>query len=231
LFTVKEDLRGNLSWPDRGTAFADVDSSSLTVTLSVQNGAISAASSAGVAVGGTPTDRSFTGTTVALNAYFRKLGSIGYTSALNSVATQKLTTTVSDGSLSASKVSVISVVPVNDAPIAAAMATLTGGRIGIPFEITYEALRTAANVRDIETASPGILVQAVSSGSLQRWTGTAWVALPATGSVSQRVITAGQKIRWLPPAGATGTRAAFALKAWDGAMMSATTTQVFVNLE
>jgi len=232
-FTVKEDIRGNLAWPARGTPFIDVDSSSLTVTLSVPDGTISATSSAGVIVSGTPTDRIFTGSTAALNDYFRRLGSIGYTSALDSVATQRLTTTVSDGSLSASKVSTIAVVPVNDAPTAAAVAMLAGGRVGIPFEMTYDALRTAANVRDIETANPGILVQAVSSGSLQRWTGIAWVALPATptASVSQRLITAGQRIRWLPPGGAIGTRAAFTLKAFDGAMMSATTTQVFVSLE
>jgi hypothetical protein len=173
----------------------------------------------------------FTGTTAALNGYFRRLGSIGYTSALHSVASERLTTTVSDGSLSASKVSTITIVAVNDAPTAAAVATLTGGRAAIPFEITYDALRSAANVGDIETARPGILVQAVSSGSLQRWTGTAWVALPATGSVSQRLITAGQRIRWLPPGGASGTRAAFTLKAFDGATISATTTQVFVSLE
>jgi hypothetical protein len=197
----------------------------------VQNGAISAVSSAGVIVSGTPTDCIFTGMTAALNDYFRRLGSIGYTSALDSVVYERLTTTVSDGSLSASKVSTIMIVPVNDAPTVAAVANLTGGRVGIPFEMTYDTLRTAANVRDVETANPGILVQAVSSGSLQRWTGTAWVALPATGSVSQRLITAGQKIRWLPPGEASGTRAAFTLKAFDGVMMSATTTQVFVNLE
>jgi len=233
VFSVKEDVLGNLVWPARGTPFIDVDSSSLTVTLSVQNGAISAVSSAGVIVSGTPTDCIFTGMTAALNDYFRRLGSIGYTSALDSVVYERLTTTVSDSSLSVSKVSTIIIVPVNDAPTVAAVANLTGGRVGIPFEMTYDALRTAANVRDIETANPGILVQAVSSGSLQRWTGTAWVALPATptASVSQRLITAGQKIRWLPPGGASGTRAAFTLKAFDGATISATTTQVFVSLE
>ncbi len=232
-FTVKEDIRGNLAWTAQKMPFTDIDSSSLTVTLAVQDGAISAASTAAVAVGGTATARSFTGTTAALNAYFRKLGSIGYTSAPNSTVARTLTTTVSDGILSASKVSTIKITPVNDAPTVYAVATLTGGRPGIPYEITYESLRTAANVADVETTSPGILIQAINSGSLQKWNGTAWaaVSVAANAPLSQKLISAGQKIRWLPPAGAIGNQPAFKIKASDGALTSAMTAQVFVSLE
>jgi hypothetical protein len=232
-FTVKEDIRGNLAWPAQGVPFADIDSSSLTVTLSVPDGAISAASTAAVAVRGTATARSFTGTTAALNAYFRKLGSIGYTSAPNSTAAQTLTTTVSDGNLSASKVSTIRITPLNDAPTIYAAAALTGGRPGIPYEITYESLKTAANVADVETANPGILIQAINSGSVQKWNGTAWVAVSAAANAPlfQKLVSAGQKLRWLPPVGAVGNQSAFKIKAWDGAMTSAMTTQVFVSLQ
>ena len=233
LFTVKEDLRGNLAWPAPGAAFADIDSSSLTVTLSVPDGSISAASTASVAVRGTATARSFTGTTAALNAYFRKLGSIGYTSATNSTVAQTLTTTVSDGNLSASKVSTIRITPVNDAPTVYAAAALTGGRPGIPYEITYESLKTAANVADVETANPGILIQAINAGSLQKWNGTAWVAISAASNapLSQKLLSVGQKLRWLPPANAIGNQPAFKIKASDGAMTSGMTSQVFVNLQ
>ena len=232
LFTVKEDVRGNLAWPAQGKAFADIDSSSLTVTLSVQDGAISAASTAAVAVRGTATARSFSGTTTALNAYFQKLGSIGYTSALNNTAARTLTTTVSDGNLSVSKVSTIRITPVNDAPTVSAAAALTGGRPGTPFEISYETLRTAANVTDPETANPGILIQAINSGSLQKWNGTAWVTVSAAANapLAQKLISAGQKLRWLPPAGAVGNQPAFKMKGWDGVLTSGKTTQVFVNL-
>ena len=230
--TVNEDVRGNLAWAAQGKAFADIDSSSLTVTLSVQDGTISAASTKAVAVGGTTTARSFTGTTAALNAYFGKLGSIAYTSAPNNTAARTLTTTVSDGNLSVSKVSTIRITPVNDAPTVSATAALTGGRPGTPFEITYEALRTAANVTDPETTSPGILIQAINSGRLQKWSGTTWVNVSAAANapLSQKLISAGQKLRWLPPAGAAGNQSAFKIKGWDGGITSGVTTQVFVNL-
>jgi nucleoid-associated protein YgaU len=233
LFTVKEDMRGNLAWPAQGMAFADIDSSQLTVTLSVQDGSISTTSTAAVAVRGTATARSFSGTTTALNAYFRKLGSIGYTPAPNSTVARILTTTVSDGNLSASKVSTIRITPVNDAPTVFAAAALTGGRPGIPYEITYESLKTAANVADVETANPGILIQAINSGRLQKWNGTAWVAVSAAANapLSQKLLSAGQKLRWLPPAGAVGNRPAFKIKASDGALTSAMTTQLFVDLQ
>jgi hypothetical protein len=233
LFTFREDSRGNLAWPAQGVGFADIDSSSLTVTLSVQDGSISAASTAAVAVRGTATARSFTGTTAALNAYFRKLGSIGYNPTPNSTAAQSLTTTVSDGELSASRFSTIRITPVNDAPTIYAAATLTGGRPGIPYEITYESLRTAANVADVETANPGILIQAINSGSVQKWNGTAWVAVSAAAKapLSQKLISAGQKLRWVPPAGAMGDQPAFKIKASDGAMTSGMTAQVFVSLQ
>jgi len=232
-FTVEEDIRGNVTWPAQMTAFTDIDSPSLTVTLSVKNGSISAASTSVVVVGGLATARSFTGTTAALNDYFRKLGAISYTTARNSTVAQTLTTTVSDGKLSVSKISTINILPINDRPTALATATMTGGHGDMPFEITYESLRTTANIADIETANPGILIQSIDSGSLQRWTGTAWVALTVTSTtpLSQRLFSAGQKIRWLPPGGALGNRPAFKIQAWDGALASVATTQVFISLQ
>jgi hypothetical protein len=231
-FTVTEDVKGNLAWPAALTPFADVDSPSLTVTLAVADGTITAASTAAVTVGGTATARTFTGSPTGLNAYFKTLGAIGYTTAQDNTVARTLTTTVFDGSLSASASTQISITPVNDAPTINPAAKLGGGRVGTAFEITYAALRAALNVADVETASPSILITAVDAGTVQKWNGTSWVnvSTAATSALAQRTLSVGEKIRWVPPAGVSGDRAGFKVKARDGALNSAVTAQVTINL-
>jgi hypothetical protein len=232
-FTVSEDIRGNLLWPATSTPFADVDSPSLTVTLSVADGTISAASTAAVTVGGTATAKTFTGTPSGLNAYFKTLGKIGYTTARDNTTARTLTTTVSDGALSASTFTRIAITPVNDAPTINPVAVLGGGTVGTPYEMTYETLRAALNVADVETASPFFVIQAINSGSLQKWSGTAWVTVSTSTTAAlalRSVLSAGQKIRWLPPAGVSGDQLAFKVKAWDGSLFTTVTAQVTVQL-
>jgi hypothetical protein len=231
-FTVTEDVKGNLVWPVSSTPFADVDSASLTVTLAVADGTISAASTAAVAVGGTATARTFTGTPAALNAYFKTAGAIGYTTAKDNTVARTLTTTVSDGSLSTQALSTINITPVNDAPTLNPAATLGGGRVGTAYEITYDVLRAALNVADVDTASPSIVITAIDAGTVQKWSGTAWVAVSTSPRVplAQRLLSAGEKIRWVPPAGVSGNRAAFKANARDGVLNSTVTAQVTINL-
>jgi hypothetical protein len=229
-FSVTEDLKGSLRWPASSTPFADVDSPRLTVTLSVADGTITAASTAAVTVGGTTTARTFTATPAALNAYFKTLGRIGYTTAPDNTIPRTLTTTVSDGALSTSASTTIAITPVNDAPKINLAAALGGGKIGTPYEITYETLRTALNAADAETAAPTLVIQAIKSGSLQKWSGTAWVNVSAAGPLPQRSLSEGQKIRWLPPAGVSGAQQAFDVKARDGLLYSTTTAKVTVSL-
>ena len=229
-FTVTEDLKGNLRWPAASTPFADNDSPRLTVTLSVADGTITAASTAAVTVGGTTTAKTFTATPAALNAYFKTLGRIGYTTAPDNTIPRTLTTTVSDGALSASASTTIAITPVNDAPKINLAAALGGGTIGTPYEITYETLRTALNAADAETAAPTLVIQAIKSGSLQKWSGTAWVNVSAAGPLPQRSLSEGQKIRWLPPARVSGAQQAFDVKARDGLLYSTTTAKVTVSL-
>ena len=231
-FTVTEDMRGNLVWPARSTPFADVDSASLTVTLGVPGGMISAASTKAVMVGGTATARTFTGTPAALNAYFKTVGAIGYLTAQDNTVARTLTTTVSDGLLSASASTQISIRPVNDAPTLNPVATLGNARMGTAYEITYDVLRAALNVTDVDTASPSLLITAIDAGTVQKWNGTAWVAVStaARPPLAQRLLSAGEKIRWVPPAGVSGDRPAFKVKAWDGSLYSAGTAQVTINL-
>ena len=94
-FVVPINAAGNLVYG--ATPFTDVDSPTLTVTLSVADGTISASSSGGVSVGGTAVARSFDGTVAALNSFFSTAGNISYQGALNNSAPRTLTTMVSDG--------------------------------------------------------------------------------------------------------------------------------------
>lgn len=115
-FTVSEDVAGNLLYT--GTPFADVDSSSLTVTLSITDGTINATTGSGVTVGGTGTARTFSSdTTSALNTFFTTAGNITYTTAPNNNTARTLTTQVSDGGASpVSTTSTVNITAVNDAP-------------------------------------------------------------------------------------------------------------------
>ena len=123
-FAVTEDVAGNLVYA--GTPFADVDSSSLTVTLSIADGTITGNSGTGISVSGTVTQRTFTGTTTDLNNYFTAAGNITYTTAQNNTTARTLTTQVSDGNLSNSTTSTINITAVNDAPtLSATAANLT----------------------------------------------------------------------------------------------------------
>ena len=114
-FTVTEDVAGNILFT--GSPFSDVDSSSLTVTLSVSDGTITGNSGTGVTVGGSATSRTFSGTVNDLNTYFTTSGKITWQTAQDRTTSRTLSTTVSDGSLSNSATSSITVTAVDDAPV------------------------------------------------------------------------------------------------------------------
>jgi len=231
-FRVTEDVLGNLAWPATATPFRDIDSQSLVVTLAVPKGVIQAASTPSVTVGGTASRRTFSGSPANLNAFFRRTGAIGYTTATDDDTSTPLTVEVSDGIAVTAITRTIAVTPVNDAPVASPTARLVGAVSGRPFEISYEALRAAADVSDAESANPDIVVQAITIGRLQRWNGKAW--LPIVGNlsvpISQRRIAPGQRIRWVPPVGATGSVLAFQVRAWDGDKPAAVATQVTIDI-
>lgn len=225
-FTVTEDTKAYLGWPSSPAGFTDVDSSILTVTLSVPDGVLAASGTAAVTVAGTATQRVFTGSPTSLSAYFRTFGTIAYTPARNNTTARVLTTRVSDGTTARSTTSTIAITPVNDRPTIAAAATVFGPLANGAVEITYDALRVATRAADVETPLPSLVITSIISGSLQRWTGTAWtsISMSLSAPVSQRTILAGQKIRWIPPFGSTALRQAFTLKASDGVASSTTCT-------
>jgi hypothetical protein len=121
-FALTEDVAGNLTFA--GTPFADVDSATVTVTLSVSDGTITGNAGTGIVVGGTAIARTFAGTIADLNTYFTTAGKITYLGAANNTTSRTLTTAVSDGALSASTTSTITFTAANDAPTLA-LATLS----------------------------------------------------------------------------------------------------------
>ena len=100
---MNEDVAGNLLFT--GTPFTDIDTNSLTVTLSVADGTINATTGGNVTVGGTVTARTFSGSVAALNTYFTTAGNITYQAATNialvasTSAPPMIAVGLSDGSL------------------------------------------------------------------------------------------------------------------------------------
>ena len=162
-FTVTEDLAGNLLYT--GTPFTDPDSASLTVTLSIADGTISASTGAGVTVGGSATARTFSGTVAALNSFFTTVGAITYTTALDNTTARTLTTLVSDGSLSASTNSTISITAVNDPPTVSAPATFT-----VTEDVAGNLLYAGTPFADADTASLTVTLS-IADGTISASTG------------------------------------------------------------
>jgi hypothetical protein len=125
------------------------------------------------------------------------------------------------------------VTPVNDAPTLAAVVALTGAVRNTPFEITHDMLSGRSTAADVDSAVISFRVEAIRSGVLQKWDGLRWraVSTVAWAPATQRLLAPGQKLRWIPPAGAVGVRPAFTVRAWDGAAFSAVTAAVSVKID
>ena len=237
VFRVLEDTPGRLSWAAVATPFADVDSPNLTVTLGVAGGVIDAQTDHGVTVGGTDTARTFVGSTTALNAYFKSLGQITHTTAPDATASQRLTTTVSDGALTTIARTQIRVTPVNDRPTIATSATFLAAA-GQPVVITYARLLAASTARDVDGDSLRFRIESLTAGRIEKWNGSRWVAVQVNaGQPLSRSYQAslpptlgpGERIRWVPPVAATGTIPAFAVRVSDGGLRSLDTCQVSIT--
>jgi hypothetical protein len=126
--SVTEDLSSALT----GISFSDVDASSgtVTVTLSVASGALSATSAGGVTVGGTSSALTLTGTIANINTFIAG-SNVAFTTASNATGNVTLTVAIDDGgntgidpgssgtgsSEAASTTVTLSVTAVNDAPV------------------------------------------------------------------------------------------------------------------
>jgi len=111
----------------------------------------------------------------------------------------------------------------NVAPTLTSIATLTGFAEDTFKEITYADLAAAANEADVDSATISFRIEAVSTGTLQKWNGTAWVAVTA----GTTTVATGEKLQWKGAQDANGLGLnAFTVKAFDGTLASSTAVQV-----
>jgi hypothetical protein len=232
-FTVLEDAVGGLVWPAGIAAVSDHDSATVTVSLSATAGTISATSTAAVRVAIAGAAKTFTGSPAAVTAYFATLGRIRYRAPVDSTVEQTLSLSASDATTTVSISRPIRVTPLNDAPTIAAKVAFAGASRNTPFEITYDMLRERSAVADVDSPALAFRIESLSRGVLQRWTGIRWVNLVVRAGtpVAQRLISAGQKVRWIPPTGVSGVIPAFALRAWDGQSASLAQATVTVGID
>ena len=159
--------------------------------------------------------------TASLNGY--------WTPALNANGTQSALKVVArdDGPLESTTAvqAVVSVSPVIDAPTLTAIDIISGQTEGAPIEISSTSIAAAADEADVDGDVISFRVETISSGALQKWNGSAWVAVtPGT-----TLIAGSDKLLWTPADGSTGLQNAFTLKAWDGQLASANAVQLKVD--
>ena len=231
-FTVNEDTLLNLLYT--GTPFADVDNTSLTVTLSIADGTIGATSGGGVTVGGTAIARTFSGTVAALNTFFTTSGNITYTGALNVNGSRTLTTSVSDGYLSNVTPSNtnINITAVNDAPVASGLASLTAvlEDTAAPAGALVSAL-FSGNFSDVDTGNTlvGVAITAnLATATQGKWqwqvSGGAWTDIATSGlaDASALYLAANITLRFLPVANYNGTPGALTARLVDSSAIGLT---------
>jgi hypothetical protein len=99
--------------------------------------------------------------------------------------------------------------------------TVPGGQRGQWLEINYATLVAATGAAPASRSLEFIL-NSVTSGTLQIWTGSRWVAPPSFGKlpIPVNLMGPGGKIRWMPAANASGKTPAFVVSLWDGRLKS-----------
>ncbi|MCP9817415.1 cadherin domain-containing protein [Synechococcus sp. GreenBA-s] len=138
-----------------------------------------------------------------------------------------ITVSASDGTLtSAAQAVAITVTNVNEAPTLTTVTALTGAVQEVPFEITYETLAANANENDVDGDTLSFRVEAISTGTLEKWNGSAWTAATAVSTT----LATGEKLRWMNALYANGTLNAFTVTAYDSALYSSTPIQVQVTV-
>ena len=152
LVTAAEDTLQSIT----GLGVSDIDSASVTVTLSVNNGTLTATGSGAAVVGtnGTAT-MTVSGLLADVNATLASLNYLGNT---NFNGSDTLTVVTSDGALSDTDTVAITVNPANDNPVAVADTTSTNE----DNPITYNVL---INDTDVDGDSLSVTTASVQGGA------------------------------------------------------------------
>lgn len=199
----------SLTWNSVEGSTYQVDASTNQSTWTSRQSSVAAASSA------TQTSASFSTIGSSGTEYARVTRTALATYDVPSVASTVTTTQTATTSYSAGT-------PVNTAPTLTSISTLSGATKNSAFTISYTTLFASSDAADSNGDTLSFRVEAVSSGTLTK-NGTAVTA----GST---LISSGDSVVWTPAANASGTLAAFTVKAWDGALASSTAVQVNVTV-
>jgi hypothetical protein len=224
---VVEDVRGAIVFP--AEAFSDVDSPSLTVTLAVGVGELTARSGGGVVVGGDAKHRTLAGSPAALAA-FARLGRLSYVTEPDGTGPRTLTVSLSDGTSTVRRDVTIVVVPVDDRPVLAASGIL-GGSPPSGRAIGHEELLQATAARDPDGSAVRFTVERVAGGTLEAWDGKRWTAvrpsvfMPGSASPTPGTIVIGidTVLRWRP---APSGERSIVVRGWAGSRASASTCRL-----
>ena len=106
------------------------------------------------------------------------------------------------------------------APTLTSISTLSGATEDTAFTISYANLAAAANEADVNGDAISFRIESVLSGTL--------VKNGSAVTPGSTLISAGDSVVWTPAANENGTLAAFAVKAWDGALASSSSITVNV---
>jgi hypothetical protein len=157
---------------------------------------------------------------VGVNSLLSTGGSITWTPPVNVFGNGIAAFTVKayDGSLASSTAVQVSVDVANgnSQPTLTAISTLTGATEETAFSISYATLAAAADEADLDGDTLSFRIEAISSGTLSQAAGT--------------LLSTGQTLTWTPATNASGTIAAFTVKAYDGAIASSTAIAVNVSV-
>ena len=178
--TVTEDVASDIT----GISFSDVDAGtgSVTVTLSVTAGTLTAATAGGVTVAGSGTGTvTLTGTVAAINSFISG-GNVDYTTAADDTAAQTLTVSIDDGGNTGSggaktdtETVTLNVTAVNDAPV-----LTVPGSITIDEDVTTAI--TGITVADVDAGTGNITVTLSVPGGTLAATGTPSVVVGGTAT-------------------------------------------------
>lgn len=150
-------------------------------------------------------------------------GTFTYSPHGNFCGSDSFTYTVSDSHGGSDTASVLLTVEAqNDAPTLTAISVLSGATSGQPFTISYSALAAAANEADVDGGAISFRIESLGEGVTTKSGSAVGVGT---------LLSSGQSFSWLPTFTAGRIATAFAVRAYDGAMMSAEPIDVRVDVE
>lgn len=247
VFTINENTPTSLIWSAVPTPFADASSQTLTVTLAVTGGSVafnrSAATAAGLTVGGSPAAPSIAGPIAVLNTYFQTAGNVTYTPITGSVVGQTLTTSASDGSERGQATSAIKIIAPTPPTPGAPTVTLNPGvfttavntSVGLLFTGTpfADSGATPTTVFTVTLSSGGVgngtLAAASGSGVTVVTSGAGATFTGTLSALNAYFTSAPAKITYSPPANVQGTRTLSTVIAVDGKASQPAITTIVIG--